>query len=436
MTSTIRAYLDKSATSYATVNSAADGTFSLPLANVPAGTHTVEVTAQGMGELESPRSILQNITVQRAVITPPVVITTPGVWTNISPAVNYTFLALVNYGMQALDGAKADAPKTLYVGTCGYGIFKSTDGGDNWIHISTGRNGAKLGNGINGSARNWALKVDPINSNVVYTVAGFGQGIGGGGFWRSLNGGVDWDQMLDSSTLAVATDDITNIDIDPNNHLHILCASHSPRPGLTGVLAGASGLLESLDGGTTWRTIAPTVNWGVAPAVLFLGKDDAGNPSGSTWILGSGQGATTLGTWRTTDSGSSWTMVYPQSRSHAGLGLYRAKTGVLYLGLDNRVVRSLDNGKTWTDAGDPGSPDAFGGLIGDGTNIWSMLANTGVSTSGPYHWQISPETDGTHWTVYNSQIFQNGPSSMIYDPVNKVLYSSQWATGVWRLQLA
>ena len=44
-----------------------------------------------------------------------------------------------------MDGAKPDAPLTLYVGTCGYGIWKATDGGSTWRHVSTGRNGRRRG---------------------------------------------------------------------------------------------------------------------------------------------------------------------------------------------------------------------------------------------------------------------------------------------------
>jgi hypothetical protein len=141
------------------------------------------------------------------------------------------------------------------------------------------------------------------------------------------------------------------------------------------------------------------------------------------------------GTWRTTDSGATWTMVYGQGRSHAGLGLYRAGNGTLYLGLDNRVVRSADNGVTWTSANAPGGPDAYGGLIGDGTNIWGMLANTGVGCCGPYHWSITRESDGATWTQYNAQTFADGPGSMIFDRINRILYSSQWGSGLWRLKL-
>jgi hypothetical protein len=105
------------------------------------------------------------------------------------------------------------------------------------------------------------------------------------------------------------------------------------------------------------------------------------------------------------------------------------------MGVNNQLARSTDNGVTWVNSNAPSSPDAYAGVVGDGTNVWSMLSNTGVGTSGPYHWQMSSETDGTHWTSYNAQTFSDGPVGMLYDPVNHVIYASQWATGVFRLQL-
>ena len=75
-----------------------------------------------------------------------------------------------------------------------------------------------------------------------------------------------------------------------------------------------------------------------------------------------------------------------------------------------------------------------GGGVGDGTMLWIMLSNTGVGTSGPYHWFVSPESDGTHWKAYNAQAFDNGPLKMIYDPINRRLYAAQWSTGIWMLQ--
>lgn len=428
----------------------------------------IAVTAQIDGQAESTPSNARAVTVPAPVVVPPpppitTPPATPGTFVDITPNVPHSFQPLKNYGMQALDGAKADKPLRLYVGTCGYGIERSDDGGNSWKLISTGRNGSKLGNNpltdpVGGSARNWSLVVDPTNSDIVYAIAGFGQGIGGGGIWKSINGGVDWDQIVGPEALAAATDDFTNIAIDPLNHLHLLAASHSPWPSAKGTaFEGMSSLIECFDGGASGKWILhPPQNWGVAPTVQFLGQDDTGAPSSSYWLVCSGQNAKPnavvpaapiTGTFRTPDSGASWAVVFPQARSHAGGGttLYRmasaadgsTKGGALLLGLDNRIVISLDNGRSWKDDNAPGGPDGFGALMGDGKHVFAMLGNTGDGTEPAgtgYHWIVRPETVAGTWSIYNAQTFRDGPMSMIYDPIGKIFYSSNWSAGCLRLQ--
>jgi hypothetical protein len=178
-----------------------------------------------------------------------------------------------------MDGAKPDAPLTLYVGTCGYGIWKTTDGGSTWRHVSTGRNGRRLGNGTNGSSRNWSLAVDPTDSNELYTVDGYGTSQG---LWKSTNGGVDWDPLLSAALMRATTNDMSNIAIDPSDHLHLIVTGHSPWSG-----HADSRLIESFDGGVRWKLHPPLPGWGTGPVVEFLGRDDEGHPSKSHWLLAS-----------------------------------------------------------------------------------------------------------------------------------------------------
>jgi hypothetical protein len=329
-----------------------------------------------------------------------------GAWVPVSPPVDYAYVALSNYGLQGIDGAKPDAPKTLYVGTCLYGVWKTTDGGDTWAHTNDSFTG-----------RNWSLVVDPTSSDVVYTLDGYGTG----GVWKTTNGGASWTNVQHN----IATNDLSHIEIDPQNHLHLLVTEHS----------GNYDLWETQDGGATWTNKGHP--WGGHNAfVYFLNQDDAGNPSSSYWL----GFAESNGLWRTTNGGASWTQVSSAlSRSHGGAGLYRAANGALFASVNLTIGRSTDNGRTWTDlsvAGNlPTSGDAYAGIVGDGARIWAMRMNTGVAAQGPYRWVTTPEMgDGTVWTEYNGQQFADGPSFMVYDRVNHVIYSSQWSTGLWRLK--
>jgi hypothetical protein len=126
--------------------------------------------------------------------------------------------------------------------------------------------------------------------------------------------------------------------------------------------------------------------------------------------------------------------------THGMEQLYRASSGALYLGAVGAVHRSLDNGRTWADTGAQSTSDGYGGLVGDGARIWTMIANTGLA-SAPVRWQVLPEANTTSspanpaWQFSGSTTYPSGPNHLIFDPINRVLYSSNWGAGLWRMKL-
>ena len=69
----------------------------------------------------------------------------------------------------------------LYAGTLGGGVFKTTDGGGHWSHVSEGINtGMSFGESI------YSLAVGPHNSAIVYA------GTAGGGVFRTIDGAAHW----------------------------------------------------------------------------------------------------------------------------------------------------------------------------------------------------------------------------------------------------
>jgi hypothetical protein len=368
-------------------------------------------------------------------------------WKDISPPVDFKYQDLKNYGLQTIDGAKPDAQKTLYVGTCLQGLWKSTDSGDTWTKTNTGKfynnDGSVFseppytGNPNNlDSGRNWTLAVDPTDSNVVYTTAGYGFSQS---LWKSTNGGVDWREML-GETGKKTSGVLYTIAIDPLNHLHLITTMMS----WVGYDSDA-GMQESFDGGETWTSHAPDgkangtpSGWGRGQYAFFLGQTDDGTPDkdGKYWIVTT----QSSGVWRTTDGSKSWKKVAEFDMTHGQESMFRTpSTNAIYLGAMGEVYRSVDNGATWQPTGAQGGADGYGGIVGDGAHIWAMLSNTGISTGGPYQWQILPENDTTsspgdsHWAFYSDQKFANGPMSMLSDSKNHILFASMWSTGLWRL---
>lgn len=330
---------------------------------------------------------------------------TVGVWVNITPPVSLDFNSPKdNYGTQTI-GSSPVAPRTLYVGTCYQGIWKSTDGGDHWTKVNTGTNGSNLDTG-----RNWSLAVDPTNPDVVYTVSGYGAGQG---LWKSSNGGKDWAQVFSQSELQSYTADVYSVTIDPADHLHLLVAFHS---GFN--FMPDAGLAESKNGGQSWTWIAPQP-WGAGHYAFFI--------TSTTWLVTT-QGA---GLWRTTNSGTSWTKVSADSMQHGGNQLYRSKTGALYVGGLHQLQRSTDQGEHWSQVG-PVTADGYNAVVGDGTVLYAQPANTGAAQQKNTYF-TSAETDGLTWVAFNQQQFTDGPMAMVFDAQNRVVYSSNWGAGVWRL---
>lgn len=72
-------------------------------------------------------------------------------------------------------------PATLYAGTSGGGVFKSTNGGGSWTAINTGL--------ISDDVR--ALAIDPSTPATLYAAgSGVFKSTNGGGSWTAINAGM------------------------------------------------------------------------------------------------------------------------------------------------------------------------------------------------------------------------------------------------------
>lgn len=363
-------------------------------------------------------------------------IDTPGVWRNISPG-SLPFA----FGI----ATSPAAPQTLYVNANSEfgvdlpllnGIYKSTNRGNSWSGPigSTwyDQDGTTILTSSNAWSQgvSWTIAVDQTDANIVYAFVAFA---GIQGPYKSTDGGVTWRYLLTSTQVSQMSADIYQITIDPLDHLHVLMTFHSGWGGF----GGDSGVAESLDGGSTWIQHAPTSGWGTGHYAFFLGQDDSGTPSSTYWILAT-QGD---GFWRTTNSGTSWTQVDGSHNMQHGAGaLYRASDGALYMGAEGVLLRSppsggTSNGRGWAAAGNiPTGVDGYNAIIGDGTTLFTRLANTNDDNIPDSPYVISSETDGLTWsTMPGGQNFQDGPGWMACDRVSKIIYSANWNRGLWRL---
>jgi photosystem II stability/assembly factor-like uncharacterized protein len=251
----------------------------------------------------------------------------------------------------AVAGVASD-PQTYYFGATGGGIWKTTDGGANWLPVSDGqivtgsvgalavsesdpnvvyagmgeaciRGNASPGDGVYKSTdagRTWkhigleqtqqigAVVVNPRNPNIVF-VAALGHQFASNeerGVYRSTDGGASWKQVLTRGPKAGAVD----IVMDPNN-ASVLYASfwevyRTPYSLESG--GPNSGLWKSTDGGDTWKDLshAPGMPRGILGKI---GVTISGANSDRVWALVEAEDG---GVYRTDNGGANWTRVNQQ----------------------------------------------------------------------------------------------------------------------------
>ncbi|SHG77022.1 VPS10 domain-containing protein [Winogradskyella jejuensis] len=237
-------------------------------------------------------------------------------------------------------------PNLYYFGATGGGIWKTMNGGRQWENISDGFFGGSIG----------AIAVSKSDPNVIYVGGGEktvrGNVSSGYGMWKSVDAGKTWQ----ASGLPKSRH-IPRIAIHPTDHRIVYA-------GVMGNIYKPTeerGVYKSVDGGKTWKkTLFSNEHSGVVDLIM-----DPTNPRilyASTWriqrtpySLSSGGEGSAL--WKSTDSGETWTEISKMKGFPEGtLGII----GVTVSPLNNQRVwaivenkdkgglyRSDDGGETW-----------------------------------------------------------------------------------------
>jgi hypothetical protein len=292
------------------------------------------------------------------------------------------------------------------------GLFKSTDAGATW-------------NRVGSVDEPLHVRIDPRDTEHLYV----GDGVRGAtlGFWESMDGGETWEKPAGWTATAAEVgfiDDLYDVAIDPTDFDHVLVSSHSAWGWTDTKWNTNAGVLESTDGGDTWSVHKPTDGWGAGHSIDFLYNPELGIGDAKTWLLGT-QGD---GYWRTSDGGETWQKVSDSSIFHGGGETYYSQDGTLYASSADGLLRSTDNGVTFTKAGAGGGST---GVWGDGKLIYTAPAYA----QGNQPFVTSPDSDGRTWTPQSQPFADSGPFEMTFDPVNKILYATMWFQGVWALKV-
>ena len=349
-----------------------------------------------------------------------------GIWTNITSAAMQ--VPLVNY-VTATGGICVDSGGALFVTTGGYkasdfslfvgGIWRSRDQGTTFTKVSP-----------SGCEQPIGVIVDPTNKNHLWAwcgVRGSGQGV-----WESTDNGDTWtlNAAFQTTAFSVGNADVYQMSADPGDFTHLTVSFHSPWT------SGPSGVIQTTNGGSSWAVAGTTrsewTNNG-GYCVFFLHSPAHGIGNSSTWLFTT-QGA---GMWKTTNSGTTWTQVTTTSMAHGGAQPYYASDGALYIGSEHGILRSTNNGDSWSTTAT--MPDKWTySAYGDGTHLFTLPDHGGS-------YLTAPETNGaTGWGAYSAQQLPDtyavgGFSAAFcqaYDPATHILYSALMGNGIWACKLS
>ena len=151
--------------------------------------------------------------------------------------------------------------QTLYIGTfmsydytaagagiptVANGVFKSTDGGANWVHSSNGL--PRIGGSSSSEWDVLSLAINPNAPNTLYaSVANLYVQPVVGGVYKTTTGGASWTNV----SSGIAGQDVRALYIDPND-----ATGNTIYAGSGGTGSNPGGVYRSTDGGTTWNSIS------------------------------------------------------------------------------------------------------------------------------------------------------------------------------------
>ena len=178
-----------------------------------------------------------------------------GVWKTTNKGLNFdpVFDAEGSYSIGVVE-MDPNNHNVIWVGTgennnqrsvaYGDGIYKSMDGGKSWEH-----------KGLKASEHIGMIAIDPSNSDVVYVAATGPLWSAGGdrGLYKTTDGGDNWTKILDISEHT----GIHEVHLDPRNPNVIYAVAHQRRRHVFTYISGGpeSSVYKSTDGGENFRKI-------------------------------------------------------------------------------------------------------------------------------------------------------------------------------------
>ena len=317
---------------------------------------------------------------------------------------------------------------TMYATTYNLGIFKSTDGGKNWVFASFG-------------IKNWygmQLATHPEDADTLFTTTN-------GGVYKSTNAGESWKLIGDS-------DLCDDEDAGGNCHYHgIVVEKEAPFKVLVGsggdqYAKEGVGLTGSEDNGESWRNSDDGFVRDVHVSKLVI------DPNNNNVFYATTQGETEYtdkvgdgaGVFKSTDRGNNWTQINNglNSLETNVLAVDPNDSDVLYLGTDDDgIYKSINGGENWKKL-IPTASFGVGDIIVDPQNSNNVYMGTvdyfrlSESRGVLGDFGVYKSTDGgTTWEEFNSGLNHLGVFSLELSEENRLLYAGTRAGGVYWINL-
>jgi photosystem II stability/assembly factor-like uncharacterized protein len=260
----------------------------------------------------------------------------------------------------------------------GNGVYKSIDGGESWTHM-----------GLRTSQHVPRILIHPTDPDLVYVAAMGPLWTSGGerGVYRSRDGGVTWQRILETGSTTGATDLV----FDPTNPAIIYAATMQRERKSYSFVAGGpeSGIYKSTDGGDTWTRLS------------------AGLPEGD--------------------------------RGRIGVDVSVSDPRIVYAFVDARdggIFRSDDGGETWTRQSNLNTLPWFTGQVrvdpANPDRVYHLGQTLSVSDNGGRDWERIATT--THADLHAMWINPANPDHVIIGN-DGGLYVSHDGAGTWDFAL-
>ncbi len=299
---------------------------------------------------------------------------------------------------------EANSLRSYYPGT---GMFKSTNGGTSWTNIGL-VNTYSIGN----------IVINPANTQEIYAAA-----VGSlrrknpeRGLYKSTNGGLNWTQSLYLSDSVGAIDVV----MDPNSPNKLFCAMWERQRREDYIKYGGpmSALYVSTNSGASWSV----VNSGFPSNDAALGRislDICRTNSQFIYALTSYTNGNSRGLYKSTDGGTSWTLVNSSVASSSNYAWFNrickvSPTDANYVicgGLN--MERSL-NGGTGFSTISASHVDQHAVCFAPSNSSYIVIGNDGgvdYSTNGGSSWLASTSLPVTQF--YAGDIDYNNPNVIL-----------------------